>query len=113
KAIIFSPENSSIKSGTVNVLTSCSPKDRLSTSSGVTNGIFASDPGLEITDEISMNIEEIIQVITKIVIIDSIILPNRAILSILAIADEIEKNTIGITTIKNKLIITSPNHIII
>src|SRR5699024_10344974 len=113
KAIIFSPENSSIKSGTVNVLTSCSPKDRLSTSSGVTNGIFASDPGLNITDELSMNIEEIIPVITKIVIIDPIILPNRAILSILAMADEIEKNTSGITTIKSKLINTSPNGLII
>src|SRR5699024_1429076 len=77
------------------------------------NGIFASDPGLKITDEISMNIEEIIPVTTKIVIIDPIILPNRAILSILAMADDIEKNTRGITTIKSKLINTSPNGLII
>src|SRR5699024_4022543 len=67
----------------------------------------------KITDEISMNIEEIIPVITKIVIIDPIILPNRPILSILAMADDIEKNTSGITTIKRKLINTSPNGLII
>src|SRR5699024_12695193 len=60
-----------------------------------------------------MNIEEIIPVTTKIVIIDPIILPNRAILSILAMADDIEKNTSGITTIKSKLINTSPNGLII
>src|SRR5699024_10288573 len=113
KAIIFSPENSSIKSGTVNVLTSCSPKDRLSTSSGVSNGIFASDPGLKITDEISMNIEEIITVTTKIIIIDLIILHNRAILSILLMTEDIEKNTSRITIIKSKLINTSPNGLII
>src|SRR5699024_12681573 len=67
----------------------------------------------KITDEISMNIEEIIPVITKIVIIDPIILPNRAILSILAMADDIEKKKSGITTIKRKLINTSRNGLII
>src|SRR5690625_6973045 len=46
-------------------------------------------------------------------IINPIILPNRAMLSMLAIADDIEKNTSGITTIKSKLINTSPNGLII
>src|SRR5699024_12337962 len=68
---------------------------------------------LNITDDSILKIYEIIPVITKIVIIDPIILPKRAILSILAMADEIEKNTSGITTIKSKLINTSPNGLII
>src|SRR5690625_5136264 len=60
-----------------------------------------------------MYIVEIIPVITKIVIIDSINIPNQAVLSMLANAYDIEKNTSGITNIKSKLINTSPNGLII
>src|SRR5699024_10321401 len=107
-ANMLSRENKSTKSGTVNVFTICSDSVICYISSGVSKGISAPVPGGKMTVATNIKTEAIIPVITKMVIIDPMILPSLVILFIFAIAEEIVKKTSGITTINNKLIKMSP-----